>query len=80
MARENLEDIGEYVGAVPSLTRGAAWYTIFFAFQACLTLLLSLVAEPHHANAGAWRAVLASTAQWFRHAQAMATVSAVRHR
>ncbi|BEJ11549.1 hypothetical protein CspHIS471_0200090 [Cutaneotrichosporon sp. HIS471] len=74
LALENLQDIQDFVDAATDRARGAEWYTIFFAFQACLTLLLSLVAEPHHPSAGAWRTILSSTARWFRKSQSMATL------
>ncbi|BEI80847.1 hypothetical protein CcaverHIS002_0200070 [Cutaneotrichosporon cavernicola] len=74
LALENLQDIQDFVDATTDRPRGAEWYTIFFAFQACLTLLLSLVAEPHHPSAGVWRTILSSTARWFRQSQSMATL------
>lgn len=42
------------------------WYPLYFAFQSALTILLSIVWEPHHPAADHWRAVLRSTALWFR--------------
>ncbi|OXG77158.1 nuclear protein [Cryptococcus neoformans var. grubii Br795] len=71
LALENLEDIGSFVSTQPNHQRGTEWYTLYFAFQASLTLLLSIVWEPHHTNATQWRSVLTSTALWFRQIQSM---------
>ncbi|KIR52716.1 nuclear protein [Cryptococcus gattii Ru294] len=71
LAMENLEDIGNFVSAQQSHQRGSEWYTLYFAFQASLTLLLSIVWEPHHTNAAQWRSALTSTALWFRQIQSM---------
>jgi len=59
LATENLTDIGEYVQANRGLmsSRGAEWYTLFFAYQSSLTLLLSLVWEPRHEKAHDWQQV-----------------------
>lgn len=75
LALENLEDIGNFVSAQQSHQRGSEWYTLYFAFQASLTLLLSIVWEPHHTNAAQWRSALTSTALWFRQIQSMKRVS-----
>lgn len=74
LAYENLQDIGNFVASIVDRCRGSEWYTLFFAFQASLTLLLSVVWEPNHRSAAAWKAILTSTATWFRQIQSMRRV------
>jgi hypothetical protein len=57
LALENLADIGKYMHADVTHERGLEWYTLFFAFQSCLTLLLSVVWEPGALDAVLWREV-----------------------
>ncbi|WVW84377.1 hypothetical protein I302_106411 [Kwoniella bestiolae CBS 10118] len=71
LALANLQDIGQYVLNQPNHERGSEWYTLYFAFRASLTLLLSIVWEPHHPAANHWKSVLTSTASWFRQIRSM---------
>ena len=74
LAMDNLYDIGQFVRAEGAMARGGEWYTLFFAFQAALTILLSVVWEPEHEQARTWREVLLSTAGWFRNLRSMSKV------
>ena len=76
LALANLQDIQKYITNHPDPCRGAEWYTLFFAFQAALTIMLSVVWEPNHQRAGTWKAMLASTAGWFRGLRSMQEVGA----
>ena len=71
---DNLYDIGQFVRAEGAMARGGEWYTLFFAFQAALTILLSVVWEPQHEQARTWREILLSTAGWFRNLRSMSKV------
>ncbi|WRT69365.1 uncharacterized protein IL334_006349 [Kwoniella shivajii] len=75
LALTNLEEIGHFVSTQPDRHRGAEWYYLYFAFRASLTLLLSIVWEPHHSNATRWKAVLTSTVSWFRQIKSMRTLA-----
>ncbi len=70
MASLNLREIADYMHYLQTspgfVARGTEWYTLFFAFQSSLTLLLSVVWEPFHRMASTWRESLARTAGWFR--------------
>lgn len=57
LALENLNEIGYCMRNDESRQRGLEWYTLFFAFQSALTLLLSVVWEPRHAESLLWRDV-----------------------
>ena len=69
-------DIDSFVSSTSEVSRCFEWYSVFFALQAALTLLLSCLSEPHHADIGLWHQVLTSTAQWFKRMTTMASVSA----
>nr|WVH01925.1 GAL4 yeast regulatory protein [Naematelia aurantialba] len=71
LALANLDDIARFVLSSPDPARGSEWYTLFFAFQASLTLLLSIVWEPNHPEAAGWRNKLVNTASWFRQLHSM---------
>lgn len=76
LAQENLRDIAAFVQTENDPSRGSEWYTLYFAFQASLTLLLSVVWEPSHADASGWRQSISNTAAWFRRLHSMQRVSA----
>lgn len=69
LALENLRDIRHFLqatSATASITRGTAWFSLYFGWQASLTLLLSMVWEPHAHEAPQWREV--SIGLFFPHA------------
>ncbi|KAL1407735.1 lactose regulatory protein lac9 and GAL4-like protein [Vanrija albida] len=74
LALDNLHDMGEYTNTEGDFARGAEWYTLFFAFQSALTILLSVVMEPNHPSVGTWRIVIQTTAGWFRQLKSLRTV------
>lgn len=57
LAAENLSEMGEYirVAQLRGSTRAEEWYCMYLSHQSSLTLLLSLVGEPAHVEAEAWR-------------------------
>ena len=71
---ETLHDIDAFVANTTEVSRCFEWYSVFFALQAALTLLLSCLSEPQHADIGLWHQVLTSTAGWFRRMTTMASV------
>jgi transcriptional regulatory protein GAL4 len=71
---ETLHDIDAFVASTPGISRCFEWYSVFFALQAALTLLLSCLSEPQHADIASWHQVLTLTAQWFRRMTTMASV------
>jgi transcriptional regulatory protein GAL4 len=75
LAQDNLIDITAYVAESNDHSRGAEWYLLYFAFQSSLTLLLSAVWEPDHADAPKWRTAVMNTARWFRELHSMQRVS-----
>ncbi|KAH8090507.1 fungal-specific transcription factor domain-containing protein [Filobasidium floriforme] len=76
LAAENLSEMGEYirVAQLRGSTRAEEWYCMYLSHQSSLTLLLSLVGEPAHVEAEAWRGTILATATWFRQLKAMKTV------
>jgi hypothetical protein len=52
-----LSEMGEYirVAQLRGSTRAEEWYCMYLSHQSSLTLLLSLVGEPAHVEAEAWR-------------------------
>lgn len=79
LAQENLRDIAAFVRTENDQSRGSEWYTLYFAFQASLTLLLSVVWEPGHADAPMWRQCVSTTATWFRQLSSMRRVGSLSH-
>jgi hypothetical protein len=75
LALDNLGDISAYVTVSQDHQRGSAWYTVFFAMQASLPVLLSLVWEASHPDAAVWREAILDTARWFHETTSMSTVS-----
>ncbi|KAM0559892.1 hypothetical protein ACHAPJ_003841 [Fusarium lateritium] len=71
LAIENLRDIAHFVRNNPDPHRGGEWYTLYFAIQASLTMLLSIVWEPHHPSSASWRELIADTMMWFRQLRSM---------
>jgi transcriptional regulatory protein GAL4 len=77
LALENLKDIANFVHTSSDHMRGTEWYTVYFALQACLTLMLSLVWEPTHESSGLWRESILATATWFRQVSSLGQASHV---
>lgn len=75
LAAENVRDISLFAQCSEDYHRGCQWYILYFAFQACLTLLLSIVREPTHPEAEVWRKDVEETIRIF---QQMTSVGKVR--
>ncbi|KAL1408335.1 hypothetical protein Q8F55_005143 [Vanrija albida] len=76
LAVENAQDIAQFMADTDDSSRCTEWYAIYFAFQAALTLLLSVVAEPDHPSTALWRQVIISTAAWFQQCRSMTSLGA----
>lgn len=72
---ENLRDIAHFVRGNPDPRRGCEWYTLYYGIQASLTVLLSIVWEPHHPCASSWREHIIDTVAWLRQLRSMKPVS-----
>ena len=72
---ENLRDISCFVRSNPDPHRGCEWYTLYYGIQASLTMLLSIVWEPHHPCATSWREHVIDTVTWLRQLRSMKPVS-----
>jgi len=66
LATENVRDILLFAQRSEDYHRGCEWYILYFAFQACLTLLLSIVREPRHVEAEVWRKDVEETIRMFQ--------------
>jgi len=66
LATENVRDISLFAQRSEDYHRGCQWYILYFAFQACLTLLLSIVREPTHPDAQVWRRDVEETIRMFQ--------------
>lgn len=71
LASENLQEIAEFVRSNDDPHRGAEWYTLYFAIQASLSLMLSILWEPQHSSAQTWRYQISETITWFRSIRSM---------
>ena len=72
---ENLRDIGNFVRSEADQRRGSQWYTLYFGFQASLTLLLSILWQPNHPSACEWRNAVQEATTWFSQLGSVQTVS-----
>nr|XP_018260036.1 uncharacterized protein I303_06953 [Kwoniella dejecticola CBS 10117]OBR82194.1 hypothetical protein I303_06953 [Kwoniella dejecticola CBS 10117] len=69
---DNLHDISQFAQTEPKpLQRGAEWYILYFGFQSALTLVLSVIWEPHDRSAPVWRETLNMSIRLFRSLQSM---------
>ena len=66
LATENIRDISLFAQRSDDHHRGCEWYILYFAFQACLTLLLSIVREPTNPDAEVWRKDVEDTIRLFQ--------------
>lgn len=64
LALQNLQDIATFVKENADPCRGAEWYILYFAIQASLPLLLSIVWEPQHPSVEVWRTCILETCVW----------------
>jgi transcriptional regulatory protein GAL4 len=77
LATENVRDISLFAQRSEDYHRGCQWYILYFSFQACLTLLLSIVREPTHPDAEVWRKDVEETITMY---QRMTSKEKVRQR
>nr|XP_019045948.1 hypothetical protein I302_06339 [Kwoniella bestiolae CBS 10118]OCF24878.1 hypothetical protein I302_06339 [Kwoniella bestiolae CBS 10118] len=69
---DNLNDISHFVHTEPQpRQRGAEWYILYFGFQSALTLVLSIIWEPHDRSAPVWRETLDMSIRLFRSLRSM---------
>jgi transcriptional regulatory protein GAL4 len=74
LATDNVREISQFIDSGDDRHRGCEWYILYFAFQACLTLLLSIVREPAHPDAVIWRHDVEGTIQIFHKLTSMGKV------
>ncbi|KAJ3528992.1 hypothetical protein NM208_g9957 [Fusarium decemcellulare] len=71
LAIDNLRDIAHFVRTNPDARRGCEWYTLYYGIQASLTILLSIVSDPHSPCATSWRERIMDTMSWLRQLRSM---------